>query len=160
MRFVAALVVCGCVAAQGVWAESSASGSASASAKMAERVMKQWPAGVVTTQSKPGEWAYEEGVLLDGMAAESHTTANGDDFRYIKAAVDKYVGEDGAIKGYNAPSHNLDNIEMGRAVLLVYRVTQQAKYYKAAKFLHEQLEAQPRTASGRGSHPEIYTNPS
>src|SRR6267378_320285 len=100
MKLVAALVACGCVAAQGVWAQSSPSG------KMAESVMKRWPAGVVTTQGKPGEWAYEEGVLLDGMAAEWHTTANGDDFRYIKAAVDKYVGEDGAIKGYNAPSHN------------------------------------------------------
>src|SRR5216683_3218369 len=158
MKFVAALVACGCVAAQGVWAQSLASGWASASAKMAETVMKQWPAGVVTTESKPGEWAYEEGVLLDGMAAEWHTTANGDDFRYIKAAVDKYVNEDGAIKGYNADAHNLDNIEMGRAVVLVYRVTQQAKYYKAAKFLHEQLSAQPRTASGGYWHKQIYPN--
>ncbi len=158
MKFVAALVACGCVAAQGVWAQSPASGSASASAKMAETVMKQWPAGVVTTQSKPGEWAYEEGVLLDGMAAEWHTTANGDDFRYIKAAVDKYVNEDGAIKGYNADAHNLDNIEMGRAVVLVYRVTQQVKYYKAAKFLHEQLAVQPRTASGGYWHKQIYPN--
>jgi unsaturated rhamnogalacturonyl hydrolase len=154
MKFVAALLVCGSVAAQGVWAQSSAS----ASAKMAETVIKQWPAGVVTTQSKPGEWAYEEGVLLDGMAAEWHTTANGDDFRYIKAAVDKYVNEDGAIKGYNADAHNLDNIEMGRATLLLYRVTQQAKYYKAAKFLHEQLAAQPRTASGGYWHKQIYPN--
>ncbi len=158
MKFVGALVVCGCVAAQGVWAQSSASGSAPASAKMAETVMKQWPAGGVTTQSKPGEWAYEEGVLLDGLAAEWHTTANGDDFRYIKAAVDKYVNEDGAIKGYNADAHNLDNIEIGRAVVLVYRVTQQAKYYKAAKCLHEQLASQPRTASGGYWHKQIYPN--
>jgi unsaturated rhamnogalacturonyl hydrolase len=148
----AALAVCGCVAVQGV-AQSS-----SPSAKMAETVIKQWPAGVVTTQSKPGEWAYEEGVLLDGMAAEWHTTANGDDFRYIKAAVDKYVNADGEIKGYTADAHNLDNIEMGRATLLVYLVTQQAKYYKAAKFLHEQLAQQPRTASGWYWHKQIYPN--
>ena len=47
---------------------------------------------------------------------------------------------------------------MGRAVLLVYRVTQQAKYYKAAKFLHEQLALQPRTASGAYWHKQIYPN--
>jgi unsaturated rhamnogalacturonyl hydrolase len=37
---------------------------------------------------------------------------------------------------------------MGRADLLVYRVTQDQKYAKAAEFLHQQLAAQPRNASG------------
>ena len=67
---------------------------------MAESVIREWPAGVVTTENKPGEWAYEEGVLLDGMAAQWHATATGADFKYIKDAVDKYVTEDGTIKGY------------------------------------------------------------
>ncbi|RSL15285.1 unsaturated rhamnogalacturonyl hydrolase [Edaphobacter aggregans] len=152
MRLFAASVVMGCAVAQGLWAQDASS------AKMAESVIKEWPAGVVTTENHPGEWAYEEGVLLDGMAAQWHATANGDDFRYIKAAVDKYVAEDGTIKGYKADGHTLDDIEMGRAVLLVYRVTQQPKYYKAAKFLHEQLAAQPRTASGGYWHKQIYPN--
>jgi unsaturated rhamnogalacturonyl hydrolase len=153
MRLFVASVVLGCAVAQG-----SAWGQDAASAKMAGSVIREWPAGVVTTENKPGEWAYEEGVLLDGMAAQWHATANGDDFRYIKAAVDKYVAEDGTIKGYKADGHTLDDIEMGRAVLLVYRVTQQPKYYKAAKFLHDQLAAQPRTASGGYWHKQIYPN--
>ena len=153
MRLFVASVVLGCAVAQG-----SAWGQDAASAKMAESVIKEWPAGVVTTENKPGEWAYEEGVLLDGMAAQWHATADGDDFRYIKAAVDKYVAEDGTIKDYKADGHTLDDIEMGRAVLLVYRVTQQPKYYKAAKFLHDQLALQPRTASGAYWHKQIYPN--
>jgi len=128
------------------------------SAKMAASVMEQWPRGVVTTENHPGEWAYEEGVLLDGIAAQWHTTANGDDFRYIKDSVDKYVTEDGTIKGYNADAHSLDEVEMGRAVLLLYRVTQQPKYYKAAKYIHDQLALQPRTASGGYWHKKIYPN--
>jgi unsaturated rhamnogalacturonyl hydrolase len=130
----------------------------SPSQKMAATVIQQWPAGVVTTTNAPGKWAYEEGVLLDGMAAEWHTTANGDDFAYIKAAVDKYVTADGAITGYKADGHTLDDIEMGRATLLVYRVTQQERYAKAAKFLHNQLALQPRTASGGYWHKQIYPN--
>jgi len=153
MRLFVASVVLGCAVAQG-----SAWGQDAASAKMADSVIREWPAGVVTTENKPGEWAYEEGVLLDGMAAQWHATADGDDFRYIKAAVDKYVADDGTIKGYKADGHTLDDIEMGRAVLLVYRVTQQPKYYKAAKFLHDQLAAQPRTASGGYWHKQIYPN--
>jgi unsaturated rhamnogalacturonyl hydrolase len=87
---------------------------------------KQWPEGVISTTGHPGEWGYEEGVLLDGMAAEWHATANGQDFAYIKAAVDKYVTDDGTIVGYKSDGLTLDDIEMGRAVRFVYRVTQQA----------------------------------
>lgn len=128
------------------------------SAKMAASIMMLWPHGVVATQNHPGVWGYEEGILLDGMAAQWHATANGDDFRYIKDAVDKYVSSDGTINGYNADAQSLDEVEMGRAVLLVYRVTQQPKYYKAAKYIHDQLESQPRTASGGYWHKKIYPN--
>src|ERR1700761_513389 len=138
--------------AQGVIAEDSLS------RRMAATVIKMWPTGAVLTTVHPGVWGYEEGVLLDGMAAEWHSTADGQDFKYIKNAVDKYVTEDGAITGYKADEHTLDDIEMGRAVLLVYRVTQQAKYAKAAKFLHDQLALQPRTASGAYWHKQIYPN--
>lgn len=126
------------------------------SAKMAASIMRQWPRGVVSTQGRPGEWAYEEGVLLDGMVAQWHATANGDDFRYVKAAIDKYVADDGSIKGYRAEIHSLDEVELGRSVLLLYRVTQQQKYYKAAKYIHDQLSQQPRTASGGYWHKDIY----
>jgi unsaturated rhamnogalacturonyl hydrolase len=118
MRLFAAFVMFGFAMAQ-----SSVQAQDAASAKMAESVIQQWPAGVVTTENKPGEWGYEEGVLLDGMAAQWHATATGADFNYIKDAVDKYVTEDGGINGY-PDAQSLDDIEMGRAVLLVYRVTQ------------------------------------
>jgi unsaturated rhamnogalacturonyl hydrolase len=139
-------------AAQGVIAQESPS------REMAATVIKMWPTGAVLTTVHPGAWGYEEGVLLDGMAAEWHSTADGADFKYIKGAVDKYVTDDGIITGYRADGHTLDDIELGRAVLLVYRVTQQAKYYKAAKFLHDQLELQPRTPSGGYWHKQIYPN--
>jgi unsaturated rhamnogalacturonyl hydrolase len=126
--------------------------------KMADTVVQHWPAGTTAPNATDGKWAYEEGVLLDGIAAEWHTTANGDDFRYIKASVDKYVTPEGAITGYKPEGHTLDDIEMGRATLLLYRVTQQDKYAKAARFLEEQLAQQPRTASGGYWHKQIYPN--
>jgi len=126
--------------------------------KMAATAIREWPAGMISTIGSKGQWGYEEGVLLDGMAAEWHATADGADFAYIKAAVDKYVTEDGIITGYKAEAHSLDDIEMGRAVLLVYRVTQEAKYAKAAKFVHDQLALQPRTPSGGYWHKQIYPN--
>lgn len=141
----------------GVWAEGALKIDSS-SAKLAQAIIQEWPNGVVATQNHPAVWGYEEGVLLDGMAAQWHATANGDDFRYIKSAVDKYVTDDGTIKTYHADAHSLDEIELGRSVLLVYRVTQQPKYYKAAKFIHDQLKQQPRTPSGGYWHKQIYPN--
>jgi len=125
-------------------------------------------AATVIAQSSPAQpspatpaasachWGYEDGFRLDGMAAEWHTTANGADFGFIKSAVDACVADDGTIAGYKPQTHTLDDIEMGRAVLLLYRVTQQGKYAKAAKFLHDQLAVQPRTASGGYWHKQIY----
>jgi unsaturated rhamnogalacturonyl hydrolase len=152
MRAFVILTVVGLASLQGAVAQGSPSRA------MAETVIRQWPAGVVATTGHPGAWGYEEGVVLDGMAAEWHTTADGQDFAYVKGAVDKYVTSGGAITGYKAEGQTLDDIELGRAVLLVYRVTRQAKYYQAAKFLHDQLALQPRTASGGYWHKKIYPN--
>jgi unsaturated rhamnogalacturonyl hydrolase len=125
--------------------------------KMAATVLLQRPI-VSSTAPSPASMGYEEGVLLDGIAAEWHATADGADFAYIKASVDKYVTADGIITGYKASGHTLDDIEMGRATLLLYRVTQQDKYAKAAKFLEDQLAQQPRTASGGYWHKQTYPN--
>jgi rhamnogalacturonyl hydrolase YesR len=129
---------------------------ASPAGKMAATILQQRP--ISSTPPAKGSMTYEEGVLLDGLAAQWHATANGDDFAYIKAAVDRYVTADGAISGYNTSTHTLDDVEMGRATLLLYRVTQQEKYAKAARFLEDQLALQPRSASGGYWHKQIYPN--
>jgi unsaturated rhamnogalacturonyl hydrolase len=130
----------------------------SPSQKMATTVVEHWPAGTTAPNATEGKWAYEEGVLLDGIAAEWHATAAPGEFGYIRASVDKYVTKEGTISGYKPEGHTLDDIEMGRATLLVYRVTQDARYAKAAKFLEDQLAVQPRTASGGYWHKQTYPN--
>ncbi|MGD0799013.1 MAG: glycoside hydrolase family 88 protein [Acidobacteriaceae bacterium] len=135
-------------------AQAAAAKPTTPAQRMAATVIQQWPAG----PTNKNVWGYELGFLLDGMAAEWHATADDADFAYIQAIVDQYVTDDGAIRGYKADGHTLDDIEMGRAVLLCYRVTQQAKYAKAAHFLHQQLAVQPRTPSGGYWHKQVYPN--
>jgi unsaturated rhamnogalacturonyl hydrolase len=124
--------------------------------KMAATVLQQHPA--TTTAPAPCTWGYEDGVRLDGMVAEWHNTYDSAYFAFIKSAVDPCIAADGAIVGYKPDTHTLDNIEMGRAILFLYRVTSQEKYARAAKFLHDQLDQQPRTASGGYWHKQIYPN--
>lgn len=112
-------------------------------------------------RSMPAPFAYESGVLLDGLAAQWQATADGADFDSIKAAVDKWVAKDGSLipgdKGpFKPEAHSLDNLEPGRAILLCYRVTLDPRYYKAAKFLYEQFATQPRTPEGGFWHKQIY----
>ncbi len=122
--------------------------------QMAATVLLQHPSTTPTACT----WGYEDGFRLDGMAAMWHNTADPAIFNFIKAAVDPCIAADGSIVGYKAETHTLDNIEMGRAVLFLYRVTSQPKYALAAKFLHDQLALQPRTPSGGYWHKQIYPN--
>jgi unsaturated rhamnogalacturonyl hydrolase len=153
------LMVLVCAAALGQGA-----GARKASEAMAASVMKAWPNGSVLTTKSPGQWGYEEGVLLDGIAAEWEQTHDPAELAYVKQAVDKYVTADGTIrmnaagKPFGAGEHQLDWIEPGRAILFVYRQTHEAKYATAAKFLHDQLAVQPRGASGGYWHKQIYPN--
>jgi len=126
-----------------------------------ERVLREWPAGVITTVKNPGEWSYEQGVLLDGMIAEWRATGDGRLFDYVHEAVDRSVDKDGVIhfangKPFPVDGHSMDEIEMGRSVIVMYRVLQQPKYYVAAKFLHDQMMQQPKNASGGYWHKQIY----
>jgi unsaturated rhamnogalacturonyl hydrolase len=134
-----------------------------ASDPVLERALREWPEGRISTVKDPGAWSYEEGVLLDGMIAEWHVTGDGRLFNYVKAAVDRSVDQNGVIHmdggaAFPVDAHSLDNIEMGRSVLVMYRVLQEDRYYKAAMFLDDQMQQQPKNASGGYWHKGIYPN--
>ena len=144
----------------GPLASKTATASASPNAVL-ERVLRQWPAGKIDTIISPSTWSYEEGVLLDGITAEWRATGDGRLFDYIKSAVDAAVDKDGTIhlgpgESFPIEAHSQDNIEMGRSTLVMYRVTQDPRYYTASKFLYDQMKLQPRNASGGYWHKQIY----
>ena len=154
MRVVWAVVMV--MSASVAWAQDAAPRN-----PVLERVLREWPAGKIDTTKNPGGWSYEEGVLLDGVTAEWRATGDGRLFKYVKDAVDASVDKSGTIhmygdKPFPVDGHSMDDIEMGRADLVVYRVTQDARYYTAAKFLHDQMKQQPKNASGGYWHKQIY----
>ena len=135
---------------------------ASPSRLMADTIVAKWPKGMLPSLNTPGKWTYEEGVLLDGITAEWRTTGNADYFRYLKDTVDPHLDGDASsttpILGYPADQHSLDNIKTGQNLLTLYRVTGQVKYYRAAKYVRDQLRLQKRTPSGGFWHKDIYPN--
>ena len=126
------------------------------SQRAANSTISRWPEGRFVAHDAKWVWNYELGVLLNGMDAVWYDTADGDYYRYAKQAVDQFVGPDGLIATYDPSANSLDNIVLGRQLLLLYRVTRDARYYKAAASLRAQLAGQPRNASGGFWHKQIY----
>ena len=105
---------------------------------------------------KAAKWTYDMGVILKGMQGLWENTGDGKYFNYIQQQMDVFVKDDGTIKGYKADEYTLDNINSGKLLLLLYRVTLKEKYLKAANLLREQLRHQPRTNEGGFWHKKIY----
>ena len=126
------------------------------SQRMAATVMTLWKNAGETT--KPEKWSYEQGVLLKGIEGVWLNTANGEYFKYIEQSLDRFVNDDGAIRTYKLEDYNIDNVLLGRNLLLLYKVTGQEKYRKAASWLREQLKTHPRTSEGGFWHKKIYPN--
>jgi len=103
-------------------------------------------------------WDYAFGTELTGMDAAWYGTGSGADLAYIKQSVDKLVSDDGNILGYKPDDFTLDNIQLGRQLLLLYRIYQTPKYYKAVVLLRQQLANQPRNAQGGFWHKKRYPN--
>jgi len=128
------------------------------SQRVANSTIQRWPDGRFVAPGAKWAWNYELGILLNGMEAAWYNSADGAYYQYSKQAIDQLVAPDGSIPTYDPATNSLDNIALGRQLLLLYRVTQDAKYYKAAVLLRKQLSTQPRNASGGFWHKQIYPN--
>ncbi|MGV3587920.1 MAG: glycoside hydrolase family 88 protein [Adhaeribacter sp.] len=129
---------------------------ANLSERMAATVMTIWKDSLVMQPGKPVKWAYDEGVVLEGLTNIWKRTADGQYFKFIQKSMDHFVQKDGTIWKYRPDEYNIDHIKNGRILLTLYKVTGQEKYYKAATMLREQLKTHPRTKEGGFWHKKIY----
>lgn len=130
--------------------------STSSSEQMAAAAMNRWKNSWETDPARTEKWSYEQGVLLKGIEGLWLNTADGKYFNFIQRSIDRFVNDDGTIKTYKLDDYNLDNINEGKLLLTLYRVTEKEKYKKAADRLREQLKNQPRTHEGGFWHKKIY----
>jgi unsaturated rhamnogalacturonyl hydrolase len=126
------------------------------SERMAATVMTLWQDYPGAEPGKPFRWNYDQGVVLKGMEGVRYGTGDGKYFRYIQQSMDHFVNDDGTIRTYELKDYNLDNILLGRILLLLYKVTEKDKYRRAADLLREQLGTHPRTSEGGFWHKKIY----
>lgn len=126
------------------------------SQQMVKTAETLWPDSFMLDNDKAPKWRYDQGVVLKGVEDVWYATGNGDYFKYIQQSMDYYVQEDGSIKGYKPDEYNIDHLNNGRMLLLLYQVTGKEKYKKAVDLLRSQLYTHPRTKEGGFWHKEIY----
>jgi unsaturated rhamnogalacturonyl hydrolase len=84
-------------------------------------------------------WDAETSFQLEGLQAEWYNTANGEYYRHTKAIVDAVLGAHSESGFANQPADATG--QLGRQLLLFYRVTLHENYYQAAVQLRGQLSA-------------------
>jgi unsaturated rhamnogalacturonyl hydrolase len=122
----------------------------------ADTVLAIWKDYPGATAGRTPRWTYEQGVVLLGITHVWKKTGDQKYFDYIRQTLDHYVADDGTIRTYRVEEYNLDNVLLGRMLLLLYRETKAEKYRKAADLVRSQLSKHPRTSEGGFWHKQIY----
>jgi unsaturated rhamnogalacturonyl hydrolase len=128
------------------------------SKRVASSTIHRWPLGQFGDAGSSPRWNYQLGLLLKGMEAEWQANGDQSAFDYIRRSMDLLVRDDGSIPTYEPKAYSMDDILLGRQLLLLYRVTHEEKYLKAAHTIRKQLDTQPRNASGGFWHTESFPN--
>lgn len=126
--------------------------------QMASTVMTIWKDPKISGQHAYKKWSYDEGVVLKGFEQLWTLTGDPQYFQYIQHSMDDFVDKNGVIREYDSTSFKLDDINNGKVLLTLARVTAIGQYWKAAASLRNQLLHQPRTFDGGFWHKTIYPN--
>lgn len=130
-------------------AKNSGSPNQSWSVRMAESVMARHP-------DVYDDWDYVTGTVLKGFEELWRHTGDRRYLAYIKQTVDSVVDSAGNIDHYKLSDYNIDEINQGRMLLLLYKETGETKYKQAAELLRSQLADQPRNSQGGFWHKQRY----
>jgi unsaturated rhamnogalacturonyl hydrolase len=123
---------------------------------MADSFMKKYPIVSDMPFQKRRCWNYENGVMMTAMERVWRKTGDDRYYQYIKDNMDLFILPDGSIDTYNLNEYNVDMINQGKALFLLYEKTGEEKYKKAIELLVTQLKGHPRTSEGGLWHKKIY----
>jgi unsaturated rhamnogalacturonyl hydrolase len=130
--------------------------SKSLSERLSDTLMNRIWVDDKTPPGIPAKWNYEQGVQLKAVEQMWYATGDAKYYNFIKSGMDYWLQPDGTIKGYEVEEYNIDHVTPGRALMTLYRVTNDEKYRKAIELLRSQLKTHPRTKEGGFWHKKIY----
>ncbi len=104
------------------------------------------------------KWNYIDGCMIKAILELYHMTQDSDYLEFADGFIDRFVNADGSIVSYRPEEYNLDNVNAGKTLFDLYKLTGKEKYRRAIDLIYSQLMEQPRTESGNFWHKKIYPN--
>lgn len=107
---------------------------------------------------RPASWNYIDGCMIKAILELYYVTNNKHYLEFSDTFIDWYVNEDGSIKTYDIKEYNLDNVNEGKVLFDLYKLTGKEKYRKALDHIYTQVKSHPRIKEGNFWHKDIYPN--
>ncbi len=101
-------------------------------------------------------WDYTTGLFDLALLRLAARTGDAALAQRAEKTIGSFLAPDGSIRTYQAADFNLDMVLSGRAALLLWERTHDARYRQAAERLRAQLDKQPRTSEGGFWHKQRY----
>ncbi len=126
------------------------------SVRMAESEMIRNPSLWMSDFVTEKKWNYTQGLM--GLAFIRLSEATGDKayFEYARGYADSLIDENGIIYEYKKENYNIDQVNPGKMMFLLFDSAKDPRYEKVIHTLRDQLESQPRIAEGGFWHKKIY----
>ena len=126
--------------------------------RMADSEMKQFPdPWSVDFKPKP-DWNYTQGLIALSMLQLEKVSHQKAYYQYAEKYALHMIDSTGAIMGYKPERFNIDVVNSGKILFILYERTKDKRYLKAIKPLRNQLKNQPRTGEGGFWHKRRYPN--
>ena len=93
-------------------------------------------------------WNYIDGCMIKAIIELFLITRNHRYLDFADAFTGRFVREDGSIESYDPKEYNLDNVNAGKTLFDLYKLTGKEKYRRAMDTVYSQLKEQPQETSG------------
>ncbi|MBN1180777.1 MAG: glycoside hydrolase family 88 protein [Bacteroidales bacterium] len=127
------------------------------SQRMAETLMADYPHLIDMDGEEGGlKWVYTNGLVA--LAFQKLYLATNDEkyYQYVKEYADEIIDSNGIIANYRISEYNIDHINAGKILFLLYDKEKDERYKVAADSQRKQLDGHPRTKSNGFWHKRIY----
>lgn len=102
------------------------------------------------------KWEYTPTLVARSFVELYQTTGDTKYFDHAKKFADMFVNEQGDILTYKQSLYNMDRVQGGNFLILLYGLDPQPQYLTAIHTLRQQFDQQPRTSEGGFWHKQVY----
>lgn len=125
--------------------------------RMAETLMMDYPLlKDIDSHDRDQKWVYTIGLVALGFQKVYEATGDERYYEYVKQFTDSQIDEHGLIAHYQISEYNIDHINAGKILFMLYEKEKDERYKIAMDTLRKQLEGHPRTESNGFWHKQIY----